>query len=124
MSITFIPAANSEGKPLFRCNNPDSLDCQCRACTTYLNMSNTNAMEFLKWVGVTPEYHGTIRACDLAALCTRRLWSVARNVDPGVEPVTEGRFTDFGRPVGYFQDRAKQMLELCQIPGFEWISWS
>jgi hypothetical protein len=85
-----------------------------------LNMSNSNALDLLGWLGfIEADYCGDVMASDLAALCRRRLWPEARNVDPALPAVVDkkpGRatFVVCGRDAGYLQARTTQLLTLCE----------
>ena len=96
------------------------------AAAPELNLSNVNAVALLLWLGYRRDEIETagcrLPARDLAARCRRRLWPERRNEDPGIAPAVDrapGRATviDCGRPAGYCQERAGQLLELADIAG-------
>lgn len=125
MSITFYPAVNEEGKPMFRCQDSDNLECSCEACTQFMNLSNFNAADFLRWLDLyTPRLTGVIKASEIVARCKRRLWPEARNSDPGTETVQKDKLILYGRPEGYMQEKCEQMIRLCEETRAEWIAWS
>lgn len=96
----------------------------CENCTsTEINMANSNALDFLKWVGVPFDYCGEIAASDLAARCRRRLWNEERNLDPAIPPCEDGRIIYGGRRAGYLRERTEQMLALCEKAGERMICW-
>jgi len=93
-----------------------------------LNVSNCNGYALLEWLGITPDYCGSIKATDLAARCRRRLWPESRNVDEGRKgfiSTTPGHATmvDCGRAPGYFTERAEQLLAICELAGNGDICW-
>ncbi len=90
----------------------------------YLNLSNVNAMDLLRWLGVlAPGEHGRIHSAELSALCRRRLWPEKRNEDPGREASEEGRVIDCGRREGYLPEKAQALLKLCERANGRRILW-
>jgi hypothetical protein len=94
-----------------------------------LNLSNMNALGLLEWIGVAPDYCGSIAAKDLAASIRRRLWPEHRQRrDEGVTvqiSALPGRCTvvDCGREAGYFQKRARTLLALAEKAQDGHICW-
>lgn len=147
MSVTFSVAVEVEGglRPAYRCNCAmrwcdacDQADADgkewpeqfmCENCTNKdINMSNPNAGDFMRWVGLTSAPGGEIKASELAALCRRRLWDEKRNHDQGFEgrdyKVTGGpRVIEGGRRDGYLREQTERMLKLCELAGDRWITW-
>jgi hypothetical protein len=46
-----------------------------------LALRRVDALDLLEWLGVDRPEFGRIAARELAALCRRRLWPIARNLD-------------------------------------------
>jgi len=101
----------------------------CDDCTNVeVNMSNANAREWLRWIGLAPDNGGEISARDLAARCRRRLWDEARNYDPaalGYEHKADGcaRLIVCDRRPNYLRERTEQMLKICEKAGERLIAW-
>jgi hypothetical protein len=65
-----------------------------------LALRRVDALDLLEWLGVDRPEFGRIPARELAALCRRRLWPIARNVDAA-----------FGaRPAGALQAYTQELL--------------
>jgi hypothetical protein len=47
-------------------------------------LGRDDALDLLQWLGLERPEFGAVRRSELAALCRRRLWPIARNVDPAV----------------------------------------
>lgn len=106
---------------------PDQFSCE--NCTgVSVNMSNVNAAEWMRWVGITSAPCGEIKATELAALCRRRLWDEARNHDP-VREGSEYRGSggclviECERRPGYLRERTEQVLKVCERAGDRLIAW-
>lgn len=89
------------------------------------NLSNMNARGFLDFIGVpaNEELYGSMPARDLLPLCRRALWPELASRDEGTPTVETGNVILCGRPAGYLQTRAAQLLELCELAGDTEISW-
>jgi hypothetical protein len=94
--------------------------------TTYLNPSNANGRDLLRWLGYDEladmdQPYGELVASELAARCRRRLWPEARNSDPGREggevPGLSARVIDCGRRPGYLEEKVEQLLHLAEKAG-------
>ncbi len=80
--------------------------------------------DVLLWLGIPVGYLvGELPSRELAALCRRRLWPEARNIDPAVPDEVYGRFYSFGRPIGYLRQRTAELLHLAELAGEGVISW-
>jgi hypothetical protein len=101
----------------------------CADCTDVtVNMSNANAREWLRWIGLPADDCGEIGAMELAARCRRRLWDETRNYDPAVEGSdhkTPGhaRLIVCDRRPNYLREKTEQMLKICEKAGDRLISW-
>ena len=101
----------------------------CGDCTDVeVNMSEGNAMEWLRWIGLAAEYGGEIKASDLAALCRRRLWDEARNYDPAVagsdrQEQGRARLIVCDRRPNYLREKTEQMLKICEKAADRLIAW-
>jgi hypothetical protein len=111
---------SEESPPMYTCEN----------CTdTEVNMANVNAVEWMRWVGLSADYCGEVKASDLAVLCRRRLWDEARNHDPkreGVEyKVPNGpRVIECERRPDYLRSQTERMLKVCEKAGDRLIAWA
>jgi hypothetical protein len=92
--------------------------------STYLNLGNTNAGDLLDWLTLPRVLWGEIAAQELAARCRRRLWDVARNHDPALAELVDGRFITCGRRAGYLRERTAELLSLAEKAGDARIRWS
>lgn len=154
MSITFAAAKPDDERghpmPLFACNCverwlaecdkadvdgaewPESYSCD--NCRYEVNLSNTNAIELLCWLGIDPDYCGEVSARDLAARCRRRLWDEARNHDPALSPAeraerlgldpSNNRVITPGREAGYLRTRTERLLKLAEKAADHLITWA
>lgn len=144
MSVTFFAAQKADGRRLFPCdcmsrwmtdcdaagdmdNWPDPYSCE--RCRMEINLTNANAAELLRWLGVESECHGAIGAKELAARCRRRLWNETRNHDPGVAGFVEtapNRATVIynGRREGYLREKTTLLLALAEQAGDEQVGWA
>ena len=95
-----------------------------------LNLSNHNAGDLLAFLGLpSDELYGHHPASDVAARCRRALWLEMEKRDPAIEPTDEigaggCQVINCGRPAGYLQGRARQLLELCERGLQGEISWA
>ena len=140
MSITFYIAVEGRGQepdwksPLHNCNYDDPA---CPDCITHeMNLSNTNARNFVEWLEMAEDGpgFGEIKAGELVARCKRRLWNEPRNDDPEltVKQVAEElgintsdrRIILTGRISGYLRDKTKIMLAIAELAGDKYICWS
>jgi hypothetical protein len=124
MSVTFAiegrPPYDEEGAPTY----PPEL---------FLNLSNVNAGDFLRWLGsdlYSIELCGSRPARELAALCRRRLWPERHGQGDGGMPEVvecnacgEVRFIDFGRPAGRLAEYAERLLRLAEAAGEAEVTW-
>jgi hypothetical protein len=148
MSITFYIAVrvNDETRFAYRCDCEqrwcDACDVAfakdglappmftCADCTDVeLNMANSNAVEWLRWVGLEADYGGQIEARDLAARCRRRLWDEQRNYDPAVEgadyKIDGGpRVIVADRRPNYLREQTERMLKICAKADDRLIAWA
>jgi hypothetical protein len=92
---------------------------------TFVELDEENSNDLLHWLGMEPDNFGCVEASDLAARCRRRLWPMARNVDPEIAPHSERsggsaiRLMVGGRPEGYLHARTEELLKLAERAGFE-----
>ena len=90
---------------------------------TFVQLSEPNAEDLLKWLGLEPSNFGFIEANDLSARCRRRLWPMPRNIDPAIphrEETTPGghvRLVVCGREEGYLHARTEELLQLALRAG-------
>jgi hypothetical protein len=153
MSITFYASTYEDSPicrhcvPLFRCDCmqrwADACDAcgpddelpeleSCEHCRAEVNVANSNGLDLLAWLGLEPDYCGTVAASDLAARCRRRLWDESRNHDPvltGVERAEQmgvqlsERIIICDRRPGYLRDQTERLLALAEKAGDQWVSW-
>jgi hypothetical protein len=151
MSITFFIAIEVDGphgpetRMAYRCecskrwcdacdaawaNNTKAPDMFfCDDCTNVeLNMANTNAADWMRWIGLASGPCGEIKANELAALCRRRLWDEERNHDPALDgddyKIDGGpRVIISDRPANYLRDQTARMLKICEKAGDRLIAW-
>jgi hypothetical protein len=91
----------------------------------YLNVSNANACDLLRWLGVDfddTDLCGQISAPMLARRCRERLRLIADNIDPAIPPRERvgdngARFVYCGRSEGYLHDRCEELLVLAEAAG-------
>ena len=103
----------------------------CEICDAEINMANDNALDLLRWLGLTVDYCGDVPALELAPILRRRLWDVDRNHDaaiPGEQtggPGTEEcKMIYNGREPGYLRQRCEQLLATCERAGDRLIVWA
>jgi hypothetical protein len=148
MSITFYIAIAADGGTRFAyhcdcsrrwcdaCDAAWSNDAEsppmftCEDCTdTEVNMANSNALEWLRWIGLDAAYGGQIEARDLAARCRRRLWDEQRNYDPAVEgadyKIDGGpRVIVADRRPSYLREQTERVLKICEKAGDRLVAWA
>ena len=76
-----------------------------------LNLSNTNALDLLAWLGYEPDYCGRLDRADLLARLDERL-TAPWNYDPEQPTFISGNLISCGRPAGYFTDRARLLKQI------------
>jgi hypothetical protein len=87
---------------------------------TYVQLTEFNAIDLLKWLGLDPTTFGFVEARDLAARCRRRLWPISRNFDPAIqhrEEITPGGYVRLivcGREEGFLHARTEELLRLAE----------
>ena len=105
----------------------------CEICDAEINMGNDNALDLLRWLGLTVDYCGEVPAKELAPVLRRRLWDESRNHDGamtasdraaamGVEQ--SPRMITCGREAGYLRQRCEQLLATCERAGDRLIVWA
>ena len=57
------------------------------------------------------------------AICRRALWPEFAKEDTGTPTVQDGNVIFCGRPEGYLQTRAAQLLALCDLAGDAEVCW-
>ena len=148
MSITFYIAIEVDGGTRFayrcdcterwctacdeawRTNTESPAQFACPDCTDVeLNMANTNAMDWLRWMDLAASSCGEIKASELAARCRRRLWDESRNDDPAIPGDVykiEGgpRVIVCDRRPHYLRDQTARMLKICEKAGDRLIAWA
>ncbi|MFL6605762.1 MAG: hypothetical protein ACJ8R9_31175 [Steroidobacteraceae bacterium] len=97
----------------------------------FVNISNTNAREFLDWIDLEhTELWGEMKARELVALLRRRLWPEMRNRDDSGRPSlidcsSSGAVViTFGREGGKLACYAERLLILAEYAGDGTIIWS
>lgn len=53
-----------------------------------LDLPRAEGLALLDWLGLGQPEFGAIKARELAPLCRRRLWAVARNAEPRMREIT------------------------------------
>jgi hypothetical protein len=90
---------------------------------TFVQVSESNCFDLLKWLWMEPSDFGYVAAPDLAARCRRRMWPIARNYDPALPPRGERsgnvRLVVAGREAGYLRARTEELLKLAERAGPE-----
>ena len=61
-----------------------------RESTLVLELRREDGLDLLEWLGLDRPEFGRIAVSTLAALCRRRLWPMARNLDPACGVRAEG----------------------------------
>jgi len=115
MSVTFQIVGEPDHCPI---GFPDCIECWKR----YINMSNSNAGEFIEAFGLGTELYGSLRAVEIE----RRIKKVLDSgyIDEGSPSQEENRIIYCGRRAGYCNEKAKQLLEMCERAGnLGVISW-
>ena len=92
--------------------------------STYLNLANDNAGELLEWLALPRVLCGQLDAHELAVLCRRRLWDVARNHDPARAERIDGRLVSCARCADYLREHTADLLRLAENAGVARIRWS
>jgi hypothetical protein len=97
----------------------------------YLSLSNTQAREFLKWLGLSAnELYGSMWAEDLAARIRRSqhpaVVGVGDEGKPLLEIPQEGGGTEIfaGRRPGVFAAWAARLLRIAEVAGNRDVAWS
>lgn len=49
----------------------------------FLELSRDDGLDLLEWIGLGRAEFGAVEVSVLLPLCRRRMWPMARNVDPG-----------------------------------------
>lgn len=96
----------------------------CVVCDSEMNLSNTNAMDLMRWLGLPADEYGAVKATEVAAKCQRRLWDVARNHDEGKPFQQDGRVIFMARDPGYLREKTERLLKLAQEAGNDLVIWS
>lgn len=102
----------------------------CADCTDVeVNMTDPNARDWLRWIGLAADDCGQVKASELAVRCRRRLWDEARNHDPAVDGYDHkadgcARLIIVGRGPDYLRERTAQMLKICEKAGDRLIAWA
>lgn len=95
----------------------------------YLNITNANAGDFFRWLGLEFSECGEIPARELAALLRRRLWpSNRQRGDHGREGSVDARpngliLIDGAREPGRLAQYAERLLALAEHAGDGTIIW-
>jgi hypothetical protein len=96
----------------------------CVVCSAEMNLSNGNAMDLMRWLGLEATEYGSAKASEVAAKCQRRLWDEARNDDDGKPFEHDGRVIFMGRDPGYLREKTEIMLKIAQSAGDGLVIWS
>ena len=110
---------------------PENTDgCREPPAAMYVNLSQTNAQDFLHWARFPDtRLYGELPARELAALLRRRLWPERRAQDDGGLQAFVDRapgvptLVDFGRPAGRLAGYAERLLALAEFAGDRTIHW-
>lgn len=109
----------------------DEDGCHCPPTRMYVQLSNANAHDFLRWLGLdSTVLCGEMPARQLAPLLRRRLWPANRERGDegrarGVERTVRGStIIDCGRPAGRLAEHAQRLLALAEYAGDGTIVWS
>lgn len=150
MSITFFIGVRNEAKGYTEpaescdctrrwCDDCDAcpadqdypVEYSCEICDAEINMANGNALDLLRWLGLTVDYCGEVLASDLAPILRRRLWDESRNHDAATSGEESGgpgtgqcRMISMGRTSGYLRQRCEQLLATCERAGDRLIVWA
>lgn len=73
-----------------------------------INLSNTNALDLLAWLGYEPDYCGELEKADLLTRIGERL-SAPWNYDPEIPAARNGNIINCGRAAGYCTARAMDL---------------
>lgn len=89
---------------------------------TFVQLSEADSNDLLKWLWLEPSDFGYMEATDLAARCRRRMWPIARNFDQGIASRQESvngavRLVVSGREPGYLRARTEELLKLAERAG-------
>lgn len=90
---------------------------------TYVAVSEANAIDLLEWLWYPGNVFGCLEAAEVMARCKRRLWPLARNMDPAVpgrEEVGRGgnvRLLVLGREAGFLHSKTEELLKLAERAG-------
>ena len=103
----------------------------CEICDSEINMANGNALDLLRWLGLTVDYCGDVPAKELAPILRRRLWDESRNHDAAIAGEESGgpgtkqcKLFSMGRGAGYLRQRCEQLLATCERAGDKLIVWA
>ena len=90
---------------------------------TFVQMTELNCLDLLKWLWLPAEDWGYVPAVELAARCRRRMWPLPRNFDPAREAsekrVGATRVVVLAREAGYLRARTEELLKLAERAGPE-----
>lgn len=95
----------------------------------YLNISNTNAGDFFRWLDLEVADYGEIPARELAAILRRRLWPERRERDDhgregSIDIHHNGlTFIEGSREPGRLARYAERLLALAEYAGDGTIYW-
>jgi hypothetical protein len=87
---------------------------------TYVAASPRDTRDLLDWLSYPREEFGYVEAADLRARCMRRLWPIARNMDPAIPDRQEMgsggavRMVVAGREAGYLRAKTEELLRLAE----------
>jgi len=126
MSVDFYPAIDTPDgvRPALACacGEHDEYG-TCTACTMKINMSNTNACDVMRFLGIDPEPYGVIRASDLAERCREAIAHPER-ARPRFGVIT-ARVVQIGRDADYLTEKAKALLVVALLArNVGWVAWS
>ena len=104
--------------------------CSLPPARMFVNPSNVNAVDFLRWIGLwNADLCGEIPAPKLAAILRRRLWpsrrkagDYGRKAQVTMEP-GRVKVIDCGREPGRLAEYAVRLLALAEFAGNRKIFW-
>ena len=103
----------------------------CEICDAEINLANGNALDLLRWLGLTVDYCGEVSAKELAPVLRRRLWDESRNHDAAISGEESGgpgtgqcRMISVGRDPGYLRRQCERLLATCERAGERLIVWA
>lgn len=126
--VTIVDVPRSESvKPALRCACDELFESGderiCAACCARVNMSNANAADVMRYLGIESEPYGKIEADKLAELCRAAIADPNR-ARPRFGVITK-RVVMVGRDAEYLPRQARALLVLATLArSCGWVAWS